>query len=343
MRAKPMGFDPFIFISLFYAVIGVRLVVQLVQNWSATWDLNFTPQDRAIVDQAAFFVLIPVSVVLHELGHATTIWLMGGKVVDFGFYGFAGFVSYDPTNFSPIQQILVAAAGTFVNLLLIVITMAIVFLKRPPMRSSFNELAIQFIFISGINAFVFYPLLDLLSGIQGGDWRQIYNGGVPWLSGIIGAVHVGVLLAGYWLYTNPRMKARIASLTDVPPGFERAMLGGVRQGKIDTTSLSPAEAALHEAGDRVASGWPSRVQTGFQRFDGGSAITLEWTGGNTPHVVAARTFATGLTDLIAIPVSVGPGAPQGALRPLHRWPMRPTVEELTVGLRVAMETVDREG
>lgn len=338
-----MGFDPFIFLSLFYAVIGVRLVVQLVQNWNSTWDLNFTPQDRAIVDQAAFFVLIPLSVVLHELGHATTIWLMGGTVVDFGFYGFAGFVTYDPTNFSHSQQIIVAAAGSFVNLLLILISLAILFLKRPPLRAAYNELILQFISISGINAFLFYPLLDLFSGIQGGDWRQMYNGGVPWLSGVIAVVHISILIAGYWLYTNPRMRAKTASMTDVPPGFDRALLGGVRPGEIDTSNLSPAEAALHEAGDRVASGWPARVKTGFQRFNGGTAVTLEWTSGNTPHFVAARTFANGLTDLISIPINPGQAAAQGPPRTMHRWPIRPNADELTVGLRVAMETVDREG
>ncbi|HWV34318.1 MAG TPA: site-2 protease family protein [Thermomicrobiales bacterium] len=336
-----MGFDPFIFISLFYAAIGVRLIYQLVQGWHDTWDLNFTQHDRLIVDQAAFFVLIPISVVLHELGHAVTIWAMGGEVLDFGFYGFAGFVSYDPTDFTKVQQMIVAAAGSIVNLLLILIALALVFLRRPPMRAAYNELAIQFIFISGLNAFIAYPILDVLSGLNG-DWRQMYDGGVPWLTSIIVIVQLAVIGAGYWLHTNPRMKARIASLTDIPPGYERALLGGIRQGTIDTTTLSPAEAALYEAGDRVASGWPVRVKTGIQRFNGGTAVTLEWTHGDRPRVVAARTFANGTTDLIAIPVTTAGGAPQMP-RSLHRWPVRPNVDDLTIGLRMAMETVDREG
>ena len=48
-------------------MLGVRVVYQLARNFRQTFDRNFTPQDRLLVDQAAFFVLLPVSVALHEL------------------------------------------------------------------------------------------------------------------------------------------------------------------------------------------------------------------------------------------------------------------------------------
>src|SRR5688500_6406625 len=118
-----MDFGAFSIISLIYVVIGVRIVTQLVQNWKAVWDHNFTIFDRHIVDQDAFFVLIPVSVALHELGHAIAVWRFGGRVLDFGFYGFAGYVSYSPRGFSAEEQTIVAAAGTIVNLALCVIAL----------------------------------------------------------------------------------------------------------------------------------------------------------------------------------------------------------------------------
>lgn len=337
-----MGFDPMILISLFYAVIGVRVVVQIARNWRSTWDSRFTQSDRVLVDQASFFVLVPISVILHELGHAVTIWSFGGSVVEYGFYGFAGYVSFDPRGFSDWQLILVASAGSFVNLLLVLLALGLVFARRPRMRAAFNELLIQFAFISGINAFIVYPVLDLLSGIQGGDWHQMYDGGVPALSAVIGVIHVAVLVSGYWLFTNPRMKARMASLTDVPPGFERAPMGGIRPGKIDLTTLNPAEALLHDAGERVASGWPTRVQRTIQRFNGGTALILEWSSGSRVHAIAARTFANGSTDLVAIPIIPGRTTPQPP-RTLHRWMTRPDVSSLTMGMRVAMETIEREG
>nr|MBA2519179.1 hypothetical protein [Chloroflexia bacterium] len=69
-----MTFGPFILISLFYVILGIRVVYQLITNWRQTWDLKFTAGDRALVNQAAFFVLLPVGVALHELGHAVAIW-----------------------------------------------------------------------------------------------------------------------------------------------------------------------------------------------------------------------------------------------------------------------------
>jgi Zn-dependent protease len=113
-----MGFGPFVLISLFYVVVGVRVVAQLARSWRQTFDRRFTPADRSLVDQAAFFVLLPISVALHELGHAVAIWLFGGSVEGWGYYGFAGYVGYDPTDFSRAERIWVAAAGTIVNLLL---------------------------------------------------------------------------------------------------------------------------------------------------------------------------------------------------------------------------------
>jgi hypothetical protein len=334
-----MGFSPFVFISLFYAVIGVRVIVRLVRSWRSVWDTRFTPQDRMLVDESAFFVLVPISVALHELGHAVAIWVMGGEVIDFGYYGFAGYVSYFPSGFSATQQTIIAAAGSFVNLALCLLALGAVFLSRPRMRSAVNELLLQFVFLSGINAFIVYPLLDLASGLNG-DWRQMYDSGVPWLTTLIAIVQAGTLAAGYWLYTNPRMKARIASLVDVPPGFERGLLGGIRPGKIDPGSLSPTERVLREAADRVASGWSDPVRTDFQRFDGGTAIILQWSAGGRPRAVATRAMSNGRTDLLALsPIQGDNGSTPPRL--MHQWPALPSEDDLTLGIRLAMETVDR--
>jgi Zn-dependent protease len=331
-----MDFGAFSIISLIYVVIGIRIVAQIVQNWRAIWDHNFTPSDRHLVDQAAFFVLIPVSVVLHELGHAIAVWSFGKEVVEFGFYGFAGYVAYLPFGLSAVQQTVIAAAGSLVNLLLCVAVLAVVLLWKPPMRAAFNELLIQFVIISGLNAFVLYPLLDVASGLNG-DWRQMYDSGVPWLSALIIAVQLVILAAGYWMLTNSGMKARFARLTDVPVGYERGLLGSVKPGAVDPKSYSPAERTLHEAAERVASGWSARVTTSTQRFPAGSAVTLQWHEGSRTHAVAARSFTTGITELIQIPTASAPGSAP-APRLMHRWQALPNTDELTMALRVAMES-----
>ncbi len=337
-----MPFGAFGILSLIYIVIGFQVVYQLVRSWRPTWDTHFTQQDRALVDKAAFFVLVPVSVALHELGHAVAIWSMGGEVVDFGFYGFAGYVSYYPGLFTDVQQTLIAAAGSFVNLVLCLLAFGVALLWKPPLRSSVNELLLQFAFLSGINAFVVYPLLDLASGLNG-DWKQMYASGVPWLTGVIIAVQVGALAFGYWLATDRRPKALMAARTAVPHGFERGTFGGIQPGKVDPITLTPVERTLQDATDRVASGWPQPVRQTMQRFDGGTAIVLEWSNG-TPdrRAVAARSFPGGRTEIVQLtPTRQDQVAPPPRL--LHQWPGLPSTDQLTMGLRVAMEMVDTRG
>ena len=219
----PLG--PFALISVFYIILGLRVVYQLATTWRQTWDTTFTATDRALVTQAAFFILLPVGVALHELGHAVAIWAFGGTVVDWGYYGFAGYVSYYPWHFTAEQQIVIAAAGTVVNLLLAAGAVAFVFLRRPPARAAINELLIQFVFISLLNALVVYPLLDVLSGMNG-DWSQMYFGGSPTLSVVILTLHVGILGLLVWAWRNEGMRARIARLTGAPPGLRRIATGG---------------------------------------------------------------------------------------------------------------------
>ena len=55
-----MSLGPFALISLFYVFLGVRVIYQLARNFRRTFDRNFTHEDRMLVDQAAFFVLLPM-------------------------------------------------------------------------------------------------------------------------------------------------------------------------------------------------------------------------------------------------------------------------------------------
>ena len=333
-----MGLGPFAIISLIYVVIGIRSVSRMVGNWSRTWDRRFTVQDRQLVDEAAFFVLVPISVALHELGHAVAVWNYGGEVVDWGYYVFAGYVSFIPFGFTDVELFVVAAAGTFVNFVLSLAALAIVFFNPRPFRAAINELLVQFAVISAANAFIVYPLLDLASGMNG-DWRQMYSSGVPVLTGLIVLMQAGMVALGYLLYTNDRIKARLAELTGVPPGMERGFLGGLRPGTIDVQALNPRERVLREATERVQSGWPVKVETGIQRFDAGTAMTLAWQRDGRGYAIAARTFSAGPTDIVALN-----GRSAGARpRLITRWPEVPDTDELTMALRIAMETVEGGG
>ena len=332
------GFSIF---SLLYVALGVRVVWMIAQNWRSVWDRNFTPHDRVLVNQASFFFLIPLSVVLHEFGHAVAVWGFGKEVVDWGFYGFAGYVAYVPFGLTDVQQTIIAAAGTLVNLVLCLLALAIVLYWKPALRPAYNELLIGFVFISGVNAFIVYPVLDVLSGMNG-DWRQMYSSGVPWLTTLIVIVQAAVLVGGWWLFTDTGMKAKFARLTNVPPGFERGLFGGTQPAKIRTMNMDPAEIHLRDAVNRVASGWHTRVESQIQRFTGGSAMLLQWTTNRNLRVLAARSLPNDAWDIVQIPTSID-GSQVGKPAVIQRWNRRPGIEELTMALRVAMEQVDSRG
>lgn len=333
-----MGLGPFSLLSLLYAIVGVRVVWQLIQNGRNTFDRSFSQYDRYLVDQAAFFVLVPVSVVLHELGHAVAIWSFGRDVVDYGFYGFAGYVAYDPTGMSATQGWIISAAGSLVNLILCGLAAGLALFWRPPFRAAWNELLIQFAWISGLNAFVLYPIMDLLSNLNG-DWRQMYDSGEPMLTVIIIAVQVGVLGLGYVLATNPRWTARINQRCGVPNGFRRGLLGGLQPAVVPVRSLSPDQSTLHDVAERVTSGWPVHVTTALQPFGAGNAMSLQWQSGTRTSVVAVRMFTTGITEILRIPVVSSTQAGKPVL--MQRWTDRPSADDLTIALRVAMETAQQ--
>ncbi|HET9662540.1 MAG TPA: site-2 protease family protein, partial [Thermomicrobiales bacterium] len=267
-------------LSLFYIFLGLRFLMQFIPRRKEIFDNTFTPYDRSMLGQAAFFVLLPLSVALHELGHAVCIWLMGGKVLDFGFYFFSGYVSYDPRGFSELQRTLIAFAGTFVNLVLIVIALAVVFLKKPPLRAPWNELLLQFVFISGINALIFYPAMDVLLGMSG-DWTQMYQSGIPWLTAIIVITQVGFIAVGWWGWKNPGVRARIAKLTGQPQGASmRIGFGGGQQNprsaRVDPATLSGNEKTVSGAMNRVAAGWSPKPSMRMDRGQGSSVTSMIW-------------------------------------------------------------------
>lgn len=332
---------------MFYAVLGVRFAMQFWPARKAIFDDRITHHDRSMIAQAAFFFLLPLSVLLHEFGHALAIWLFGGEVVDFGFYFFAGFVSYNPTGFSDTQQMLVAFAGTLMNIALIALAMGIVFFKNPPLRPAYNELLLQFSVISGLNALIVYPALDYASGLSG-DWTQMYDGGAPWLTAVIVATQAGVIGLGVWLSRNSGMRARLAEKTGVERAEDRGLLGwnapqrqNRPRGKEDE-QLNDVEQTLSSAAARVASGWKTPIDGKLMRLADGSTLSLQWNSQGFARIAVLRADNQHRVAIIGGSITeTGNGsAPPASTR--KSWPRLPSEDELTMELRIAMEEIDRE-
>ena len=326
-------------IGLFYALIGVPVVKRLVTGWRPTFDRQFTPVDRALVQQAAFFVLVPISVALHELGHAIAVWSFGGRVIDFGFYLFAGFVSYREP-FTATQQVIVAAAGTVVNVVLSAAALALVFGRRPPLRAAFNELLLQFALLSGANALIFYPVIDLVSGMNG-DWRQMYSGDTPMVSLIIGVFHAALLGGAWFTWRQPAVRARVHQLTDLPATLERGPLGGIRRSGVAraAAAATPAGQRFTSAAARVQAGWTVPVETDLRQEEDRIVLMLGWHNGETARAILAVAYPAGQCDLIGVLLLDSRGIDPDR-RLIRRLPALPTEDELTLVLRLAMETVE---
>ena len=200
-----------------------RFLLQFIPRRKEIFDNNFTPYDRSMLGQAAFFILLP------GLGRAARARVTPSHLGDgrqgARFRVLSSSLGMFPTIRAASQMCnstLIAFAGTFVNLLLIVLALAVVFLKKPPLRAPWNELLLQFVFISGINALIFYPLMDLVLNISG-DWSQMYRSGVPWLTAIIVIIQVAFIAAGWWGMHNEGMRKRIAKFTGLPSGASMRM------------------------------------------------------------------------------------------------------------------------
>ncbi|MFM9105766.1 MAG: hypothetical protein ACKOWF_03610 [Chloroflexota bacterium] len=339
-----MDFGPLGPLLVIYGLLAARVVLQLIQRWPETWDADFTPADRSLVDQAAFFVLVPVSVALHELGHAVMVKVFGGEILDWGYYGFAGFVGYDPRPVPLLGQLAITAAGTVVNILLAAVALWLVYRRTPPMRAAFNELLLQFVTISLLNALLFYPLLDLSSGMDG-DWSQMYRSGVPWFTALVIAVQVAILGGMWWARRNPVIQRRTAELTGRGPRVHSAAMlarspvrSGVRQmPPAQPAARSRGERLFIEAGERVSAGWPASVESAVHLTPDGALLALQWRSEGLQRAVIARVAG----EALEISGGVAADGEPPVRRGIARSDAIPTADELTIDLRLAMEQVDR--
>ncbi len=178
-------------LSLLYAFLGVRALWTLAKNWRAFTDDELTAFDRRLASEIAFFVFIPIGVLLHELGHALATLQVGGQVIEFHYALFYGYV-VPVGNFSDLQKWWISLSGNLVSIVLGFVPIALLAITRKPWIK-YTMLALARIQLGW--ALVGYPLLTL-AGFHG-DWRTIY--GTSWLLTIpLGVAHAALVLA-LWL------------------------------------------------------------------------------------------------------------------------------------------------
>jgi Tfp pilus assembly protein PilF len=179
--------------SLLNVFYGLRIASTVRQRWAEFQREPLQPWQKNIIDRAAFFLGVPLGVFVHELAHALLIWFFGGRVVDFGYAFYFGYVAPD-RGFPATEQWLISLAGTIGSLAYGVV-MWLIFRRIP--LSSYRYFAMRILRVHLSYSLIFYPLFTLFTFI--GDWRIIYDfGSTPILSGITLIVHVGILALFWW-------------------------------------------------------------------------------------------------------------------------------------------------
>lgn len=204
-----MPFDPSSGgVDIILGIAALATIVTIARAWKTFWDEDFTMADRRLATQAAVFLLPPVVVLLHELGHYLTAKALDVPVSSFHYGFFEGSVGIRAAR--TVEQLwLIALNGNVVSVLcglaLLTVGLGWKTLKRP-LRYTF--------FVTGIIELVFslvgYPLLSLLARF--GDWEIIYDfDRTPGLSTATAAAHAGMLFA-LWRWWRRQGRADLFAL-----------------------------------------------------------------------------------------------------------------------------------
>lgn len=151
----------------------------------------------------AFFLLVPVGVLLHEFGHIVAAWLVGLKVFGLHYFLYWGYVVH--ASGTDLQNWFVALAGNFVSFGLGVGCL-VAALRLKPVRPAVNVMLAQLGVLEIVQTLIAYPLMSLDPGFEG-DWDTIYSLDTPIAAAITLAVHLTSLVAFIiFIRRNDRMR-----------------------------------------------------------------------------------------------------------------------------------------
>lgn len=315
----------FAILSIILSLIAIRALVITVRDRKQLFDRDFTPQDRQQLTEAAIFLLLPISVLLHEVGHAVTVRALGGQVTGFGFYLFYGYVQHIGF-YTPSQLFWIALSGNLVSILLGLIAIAVPLIRRlsPPVT--------YLLFVFGAfdlaNSLVFYPALDFFARLEG-DWSQIYTWNTPLLSGGLAAVHASLIIAGVIAWKSAWGQRIYARRT------------GLSEHAVRRVSKVQAANELLEAGENLSSNWqhPLRVVAGAP--ENAAGITLHWISRGYSRVVAAYTIVDGRRHIeLHGAIHALENSTEGFQKPIGLIEGIPPPEQLTPFLTKALDLVE---
>ena len=192
---------PFNVIAIVYGVMAVMTVVRLSQERQVLTQKLLFREGRNLAFMAAFLLLDPPAVLLHELGHIAAVNIVGGKVVslEYGFYW--GAVNWLPSlPQHPMDLYWTALAGNLVTLVLGFVFLPLLFVRRIP--PFYRYVVFYFSALQAIHVLIWYPLMTLGGFV--GDFNAIYSRNTLDASIVAGVMHGSIIL---WLLASWRLGA----------------------------------------------------------------------------------------------------------------------------------------
>ncbi|MEA2972641.1 MAG: hypothetical protein QOG82_1099 [Actinomycetota bacterium] len=190
-----MPFDPQSgVVDVVMGLAALATLVTLVRSRRTFLALQLTADGKRLATQAAVFLVPPIVVLIHELGHVVGVMAVGARVTSFHYGFFEGAVGY-VGDITPGQGWFVSLLGNLFG--------AATGLALVGVGLSWSRLrpGLRYVLILGGTlqvgyALVGYPLLSLSS--NWGDWVVIYDfSATPVLSWATAGVHAAAL-AGLW-------------------------------------------------------------------------------------------------------------------------------------------------
>jgi hypothetical protein len=195
--------DIFASFSWIYLLGAGYTVYMLSRSWKHMWGPRAGASTRQVAAMVAFFLLVPVGVLLHELGHVLAAWAAGLQVFGLHYFFYWGYVVH--ASGTDLQNWFVSLAGNFASYALGVACLFLA-LRIPPRRPAINIILAQLGILEIVQTLIAYPLMSLDPAFQG-DWDTIYSLDTPVPAAIALAVHLASLVAFVILLNrNARMR-----------------------------------------------------------------------------------------------------------------------------------------
>jgi len=219
-------------VTLVYAVVALRTLWQLAREWRLLMDATYTSGDRKLAWNLGFFLLTPVGVLGHELGHLVAARAFGAQQTSLTFWLYWGYVTYAP-NLGAVGEFAVASAGPAVSLILGMAALVVAMrLARP-----WHHILQSFGMATLVLVLVLYPIMSYWPGF--GDFTVIYGTSLAFTT-MVAAVHVAGLLAFAILADLATQRDRCAhwaGLVESYPG-RRAHFGDTDAVRLQTLERS---------------------------------------------------------------------------------------------------------